>query len=366
MEHTERHRISRGVYRSLILSFCRTLGIYIGSIVVLALGAYTVLRMQVWYAWDPVYPVLHWLHENIAGFLIFLTFIGVIFISCFSFYRIAKLMEEMTGAVDMVYKGTSEELVTLPESLREVEMQLNQIMLAGKENRNQMEQLQRQKNDLIMYMAHDLKTPLTSVIGYLTLLTDEKEISEKTRQHYLEIALQKSYRLEDLINEFFDITRIGYSDIILSKASVNLSRMLEQILYEFKPVFEQKGLRYKLDCTPEIMANIDVEQMQRVFDNLLKNIVNYSYPETEVEVFLQIENETICCTMVNHGETIPKEKLSHIFEQFYRMDSARESQTGGSGLGLAIVKRIVELHGGSISCESEDERIRFLLRLPIG
>lgn len=361
----ENRKISRGVYRKLLLRFGLTVLIYIGVIFLLALGGYIVLRMKVWYPEDSWYPFLHWAHKNVENLVIFCVIAGVVFIICYYFYLIAKLFEKMIKAVDQVYQGDSDELVALPEILREVEKQLNQLMISAKENRLRMEQLQKQKNDLIMYMAHDLKTPLTSVIGYLSLLHDEKEIQAETRERYLKIALQKSYRLEELINEFFEITRIGYSDIILSKSRVNFTRMTEQMLYEFKPVFEQKNLNYTLEYARDIYAEIDVEQMERVFDNLLKNIVNYSFEGSGVNVSLGVENGMMTCILVNHGETIPKEKLEHIFEQFYRMDSARESRTGGTGLGLAIVKRILELHGGGISCESENERILFRIFLPV-
>ena len=136
--------------------------------------------------------------------------------------------------------------------------------------------------------------------------------------------------------------------------------MTEQILYEFKPLFEEKGLTYQLDMEPDIFLSCDVDKMERVYDNLLKNAVNYSYENTEIVVKLRKNGEKgMRLVVTNHGKTIPKEKLSRLFEQFFRLDSSRASKTGGSGLGLAIVKEIVTLHGGSITCESEREQVIF-------
>ena len=217
----------------------------------------------------------------------------------------------------------------------------------------------------MVYLAHDLKTPLTSVIGYLTLLRDEGEISPALREKYLSISLDKAERLEDLINEFFEITRFSLTSLTLELGRVNLTRMLEQLVYEFKPMFEEKGLECRLNAPSDFMMHMDVAKMQRVFDNLLKNAVNYSFEGGTIEIEAVPSEKEITLTVSNHGNTIPKEKLERIFEQFYRLDTARTSKSGGAGLGLAIAKEIVELHGGKITAFSEDEVIRFQVVVPV-
>ena len=171
-------------------------------------------------------------------------------------------------------------------------------------------------------------------------------------------------RLEELINEFFEITRFSTSKLTLEPVQVNLSRMLMQIAYEFKPILTEKHLEWDLDIPEQVHMMCDPDKLERAVDNLIRNAVNYSYEGTKIRFFLVPENDRICIFVENHGPTIPKEKLERIFEQFYRLDSARSADTGGAGLGLAIAKEIIELHHGTITAQSADETIRFTIELP--
>lgn len=279
-------------------------------------------------------------------------------------------MENILGAVNRIYRE-KEELVELPQELHEVEKELNQVMLNVRASREKAEEAEQRKNDLIIYMAHDLKTPLTSVIGYLSLLEEEKDISGELKQKYLGIALKKSQRLEELVNEFFEITRFNLSTMTLELSTVNLTRMLEQISSEFIPVFQEKDLTYHLELDPDLKLLCDIDKMERVFDNLLKNAVNYSYKGTQIRILAHMEqqgsnDEKLHIQIINHGKTIPKEKQERIFEQFFRLESSRGSGTGGAGLGLAIAREIIEQHGGELTCESEDEQIIFHIRMACG
>lgn len=223
---------------------------------------------------------------------------------------------------------------------------------------------EQRKNDLIMYLAHDLKTPLSSVIGYLTLLHDEGEIAPALREKYLSIALDKANRLEDLINEFFEITRFNLSAIELQYGAADLSRLLEQLTFEFQPMLREKNLTCALSTPETFPIRCDANKLQRVFDNLLRNAVLYCYPGTEITVTAERVGNFAVVRFRNRGDTIPPEKLSRIFEQFYRLDTARSS-TGGAGLGLAIARQITQLHGGSLTGESRDDTVTFTVTLPI-
>lgn len=198
----------------------------------------------------------------------------------------------------------------------------------------------------------------------MTLLYDEQQLSQELRAKYTGIALDKAQRLEDLINEFFDITRFNLTTLTLERERTNFSRMLEQITNEFEPVLEEKTLRWNTCIEPDAEILCDRDKLERVFDNLIRNAVNYSYAGTEISLSMKRVGEEVETVVQNHGKTIPPEKLSHIFEQFYRVDSSRSSATGGAGLGLAIAKEIVDLHGGVIRAESADESILFTVRLP--
>ncbi len=255
--------------------------------------------------------------------------------------------------------------VILSDELKQVQDDMNSLREQAMESARQVKETERRKNDLIVYLAHDLKTPLTSVIGYLTLLRDEGQISEELREKYLSISLEKAEHLEDLINEFFEITRFNLSNITLEYSRVNLTRMLEQLVYEFQPMFLEKNLSCELSIASDIMVRFDVNKMQRVFDNLLRNAVNYSFENSTIYIDVKPQESGLSICFKNTGNTIPPAKLERVFEQFFRLDTARSTRSGGAGLGLAIAKEIVELHNGSISAASKNETIEFEVSLPV-
>lgn len=279
-------------------------------------------------------------------------------------------LKKALGYIDVLVESSEylvsdeERLIRLPAPLRSAEQYMNEAKQNAIRNSRLAKESEQRKNDLIVYLAHDLKTPLTSVIGYLTLLRDEQQISPELRQKYLSISLDRAERLEDLINEFFEITRFNLSSLTLELSRVNLSRMLEQITYEFEPIFAEKNLTCTLQIPSNLMFKCDVNKLERVFDNLLRNAVNYSFENSEITIRVTQGETGICLIFQNHGNTIPPDKLNRIFEQFFRLDSARTSKTGGAGLGLAIAKEIVELHGGSITAYSKNEVIEFTVFLP--
>lgn len=275
-----------------------------------------------------------------------------------------KYFNEINRGIDALIEENSGDIV-LPSELTAIEKKINHIKHTLEQRKLAAELSEQRKNDLVVYLAHDLKTPLTSVIGYLTLLRDENKISEELREKYLSISLEKAEHLEDLINEFFEITRFNLSNITLEYSRVNLTRMLEQLTYEFKPMFLEKNLKCELEIAPDTMIKCDVNKMQRVFDNLLRNAVNYSFDDSTIHITVKQNGENLCIQFTNCGNTIPKEKLVRIFEQFYRLDVARSSRSGGAGLGLAVAKEIVELHNGTITAKSENEQIEFTVTLPL-
>lgn len=240
------------------------------------------------------------------------------------------------------------------EKLR-VEQKRQQEILKG--------EMQR-KDDLIAYLAHDLKTPLTSVIGYLSFLTETPKMPEEQRQKYLDTALSKSERLEGLINEFFDITRYNLQKIPLEKQKVNLCALLVQVTEELYPILEQHGNTIQNDVDEEEYLYADPEKMARVFNNLLKNAAAYSDPDTPIVIRSERSVDSISIMIENTGVTIPEEKLEIIFEKFFRLDSSRAQDTGGSGLGLAIAREIARQHGGEITAKSKDRRTSFAVQLP--
>lgn len=348
--------------KRLLYRFFLEMVLGIGMLGLAMAVAYVYCANRIWYENTPFYELIHFVHYHWGACLWFAILVYVV-INCCRYFRIfAALLEAVIEAVSEVYE--EKERISLPPELSEAEHQLNEVLTEVKESRRRAEEAEQRKNNLIVYMAHDLKTPLTSVIGYLTLLEDEKEISPPLREKYLGVARRKAQRLEELINQFFEITRFNLSRMELEYSRVNMSMMLGQEMSEFEPMFAEKNLTYSLILPRELYVLCDVDKMERVFDNLIKNAVNYSYEGTALCLQAEARGEDgMEMILTNHGKTIPPEKQERIFEQFYRMESARTSATGGSGVGLAIAREIVQQHGGTLSCESENETIRFILRL---
>lgn len=302
--------------------------------------------------------------QRYSGIIIVLTMVAFFLIFYHFYLKIfTKYFEEINRGIDTLVKESKEDVVLSPE-LSSTEKKINSIRHTLSNRKLDAQLANQRKDDLVMYLAHDLKTPLSSVIGYLTLLKDENMISEETRKKYLSIALGKAERLEDLINEFFEITRFNLSNISLEYGTINLTRMLEQLIFEFKPMLADKKITCDLNAEADIMISCDADKLQRVFDNILRNAVNYSYENTNIKVCLQSNTDSVFISFSNEGNTIPSEKLERIFEQFYRLDTARGTGSGGTGLGLAIAKHIVELHKGTITAKSADNITCFEVAIP--
>jgi len=318
--------------------------------------------------WEPnsVYYGLKWIEYNAMTFYFGFLLICAVILVIYHLKKFGKAMEQAMTAISGIYEKPDKKII-LPENFHEMEVELNEIRIKTNADQQAAKEATQRKNDLIMYMAHDLKTPLTSVIGYLSLVCNEPSIPADVKEKYMGIALRKSMRLEDLINEFFDITRFNFSHMVLEKSTVNLSVMMQQMVSEFVTEFDQKGLTARCDIEPDVIAVCDVGKMERVFDNLLKNIVNYSYAGTEILISLnRTDNYQLEIVTENQGRTIAPEMVDHIFDQFFRLDTSRSTRTGGAGLGLAVAKEIIRRHDGEITCESRDERIRFRIVMPGG
>lgn len=259
--------------------------------------------------------------------------------------------EDSANIFPQKYEDVSDYAASLKDQIKH-----NEEMLVAESDR---------KNDLIAYLAHDLKTPLTSVIGYISLLKEAPDMPIEQRSKYTGIALEKALRLENLINEFFDITRYNLHEIVLEEETFDLGYMLMQMADEFYPVLEQHGKTITIHAEEDMPIVADSAKLARVFNNILKNAVAYSYDNTEIEIHAEKQEKTIHVSISNFGKTIPKQKLDMIFEKFYRLDDARSSNTGGAGLGLAIAKEIVVAHGGTISVTSEKQITTFTVELPV-
>lgn len=247
----------------------------------------------------------------------------------------------------------------------EIVAQMEQVKTIIDVNEQRLLEEQAQKNDMIAYLAHDLKTPLTSVSGYLSLLKESPDIPAEQKARFVQISLDKAFRLEELINDFFEIIRYNLHQITLEKKETDIYYLLTQVIEEFYPILTAHGNTVRLDADENLVINVDAEKIARVFSNLLKNAVSYSYPNTTLIIAADYQDNMVSIVFRNQGKTIPEHKLNVIFDKFFRLDESRASNSGGAGLGLAFVKEVVGLHEGTVTAQSKNEVTDFIVSLPV-
>ena len=276
--------------------------------------------------------------------------------------KTANYLKNIGDGIDNVLSN-SKQPIELETELEPIAEKLNTMKMTLARKERMAQESEQRKNDLVVYLAHDLKTPLTSVIAYLSMLDEKPDMLPEERKKYIHIAHTKAIRLSELISEFFEITKFNLQNIRLEKETINLSLMLEQIMDEFYAVFADNNLTGNIYTEEDLMVEGDPDKLDRVFDNLLRNAVAYSYRGTNIDVRAYGEGVAVVIVFSNQGEPIPKQKLQTVFEKFYRADNSRSSQTGGAGLGLSVAKEIVELHEGTIEAFSDIQSTRFVVRL---
>ena len=278
-------------------------------------------------------------------------------------YRSEKDISFITEVLKTYIKSNTDEL-TLPKRYFEIEAQLNKVKSVSQKHQQLMQMEMQRKNDLITYLAHDLKTPLASVIGYLSLLNEAPDLPIEQKSKYTGIALEKAFRLEELINEFFEITRFNLHSIVLNKGKIKLAFMLKQLAEEFYPMLTPQGKRVAIHVPDDLILVGDADKLARVFNNILKNAIAYSYENSFIDITADQQGGKVIIAFTNQGDPIPAQKLDTIFEKFYRLDSARSTTTGGTGLGLAIAHEIIMAHNGTITVASNPEHTTFTVNLP--
>lgn len=297
----------------------------------------------------------------------FFMIVGFLLLFALFFYvalsKMTKYLDQVGEGIENILSDSTEPIHLITE-LKPIEIRLNEIKATLKRQELEAEEGEKKKNDLVVFLAHDLKTPLTSIVAYLTMLDSHPEMTEEERAKYIHVSLEKSIRLGELINEFFDITRYNLQDIELEPIEINLSMMLEQLADELYGVLQEKQLACEVQVEENLVVYGDPDKLARVFDNLLRNAIAYCYDHTKIQLSAQMKRGDIEIIFTNEGDKIPGTMLQTIFEKFYRVDGSRSSGTGGAGLGLAIAKEIVELHGGLIRAKSDDIKTQFIVTLP--
>lgn len=353
---------------------------FCGNIIIsilIVLGVYQFLwkgRIGDWIVWllgkvldnkHEAFAIYHNYFRGIKEIFFVVTIIFIFAIMLWQLFRwITKYFKEINSGIDALLTEDTEKIRFSKEMLP-FEIKLNVVKQTLNKQKADAAYAEQRKDELVMYLAHDIRTPLTSVLGYLELLEKEPEMSIEQRSGYVHIALDKANRLEKMINEFFEITRYNSGQVTLSKVPIDLYYMLVQLSDELSPLFSNRGNSVILNIDENITIYADADKIARVFSNILKNAAAYSYPKTEIVISAEVKENQIALFFCNKGKTISADDLDKLFDKFYRSDKSRRTDTGGTGLGLAIAKEIVLLHNGEIYAESKNDTITFCVRLPM-
>ncbi|WP_416298236.1 sensor histidine kinase [Paenibacillus illinoisensis] len=353
------------IYAFLLSGILTAAILYGGSKVVQA-----ILAAQVYPNYSIPARGIRWLINHV-GSVPLMIMIGVLAFVLFFFLftrRVMLVLDEITDGIQEVAKGelshrievkTSDEFGVVAASINQMAEQLQQSL---QEERSAV----AAKNDLITGISHDLRTPLTSILGFLEYIEKDRYQDEIEMRYYVSIAYEKSLTLRKLIDDLFEYTRVSGGSLPLSLTPLNLNPFLMQLAEEFSPMLEEAGMTYKITGGQEplwIMAAPG--ELVRAYENLFSNAIRYGAQGKVVEIALSLDEGEAVVRISNYGESIPAQDLPHLFERFYRVDKSRSRDTGGTGLGLAIAKSMIELHHGRIAAFSENGRTDFVTRFPL-
>ena len=279
-----------------------------------------------------------------------------------------RYMGRISDAVESISQGNlgTEVDVTGDDEFSAMAANLNKMASDIRTLMDKEREAERTKNELITNVAHDLRTPLTSIIGYLELLAGNTKVPAEMEHKYIEIAYSKARRLEKLIEDLFGFTKLNYGKIAMHVGQLDIVKLLSQLLEEAYPNFVEKNLSYDLQSNvPAKTISADGNLLARLFDNLIGNAIKYGADGKRVLVKIHAEDDTVTVSVTNYGYVIPADELPLLFNKFYRVEQSRSTTTGGTGLGLAIAKEIVDMHGGTISVSSDLNGTVFTVKLQV-
>jgi signal transduction histidine kinase len=291
----------------------------------------------------------------------------VLFVVLLSWPYIRYLVQ-ITETVKTLSKGrldvripvkTQDELGELAKNINQMAKQLDASI---QEERRAVQS----KNELITNVSHDLRTPLTSIIGYLQFIDEDRYKDEVELRYYVSIIHEKAKRLHRLIQDLFEYTRMSYGQTVLNRHELDLIELIGQVAAEFSLQLQETGMELNLEAPKEkLLIYADGEKMMRVFENLISNAIKYGQDGKKIRITAEQKEASAVVRVVNYGVPIPAADIPHIFERFYRVEKSRSDETGGTGLGLAIVKSIVELHEGTVTLSSDERQTAFEIKLPL-
>jgi len=241
-------------------------------------------------------------------------------------------------------------------------------LLISNMNRRAEEQKQSEesKDELISNVSHDIRTPLTSVIGYLGLIESKNFNDLGQILKYTHIAYKKSLEMQNLVNSLFEYANVQHATSRLNMTKFDMAQMLDQLSADFELEANKRGMEIIVNSIPDkILMKGDTEKLGRVFNNLIMNALKYGKGATHIWLTAEKKDKEVVVTVANNGQPIPEDSLKHVFDRFYRVEDSRSKKTGGTGLGLAIAQSMIQLHGGTIAVTSDDAKTSFISHFPI-
>lgn len=287
------------------------------------------------------------------------------------FNKMTAELNSSLGQINSWLEGIAEgrlddEIAAENSELAKVAKSINQMSLRLKQSIEEERLAERSKNDLITGVSHDLRTPLTSILGFLKAIEEDQYKDEVELRYYVNIAYEKARGLQKMIDDLFEYTRVNHG-LPLHASTLDLNTFLHQLVEEFVPQLQQRGLQCQVTATePPVLIDADGELLARAFENLLTNAIQYGAEGKRIDISIGQRGTAAVVQFINYGEAIPPGSLPHLFERFYRVDASRSKQTGGTGLGLAIAKSIIEAHGGHITVSSNQQRTVFEICFKLG
>lgn len=306
------------------------------------------------------------LHGDLIYVIIF-TIISLCIYAAIS-YKKSKNMISLIENVEEMANGNLNNVIDLDDSgnIKKLANNINDIVTQLRNITIEERKAQQTKTDLITNVSHDLRTPLTSIIGYLSIIEDDKYKDEVQLRYYTNIAYEKAQTLNLLINDLFDLTKMQNHAMTLNTIQIDLVELLGQITAQSEYIFKNENVECRTKFSDDkLIVQADAIKLVRAFENLITNAIKYGKDGRYIDITTEKIDDMAIIKIINYGEPIPAIDLPHIFDRFYRVEKSRNRNDGGSGLGLAITKNIIELHEGNISVSSDYDCTIFEVQLKL-
>lgn len=300
----------------------------------------------------------------------FLYFIAFLLLTTIYFALLTKTtikrLNEINQSVKEISNGNLEIHIPISKSdeISELAKNVNGMAKSLKVSIENEKKSQEMKNEMISNISHDLRTPVTSLIGYADLIGNKLHSNVEECDQYVSVLKRKSYELKSQVDDLLEYCQINYREIELHKDVINMKALIEQIMIDFVPQLDDANMSFYINSEEELHVEVDVALIVRLLENVVSNSIMYGKAGKEILIRISKRELNVEIEIKNFGQCIPKENLPYVFEKFYRGEKSRSSHTGGKGMGLTIAKSIAELHKGDITVRSNDKETVFIVILP--